>query len=595
MDHGEPAHRARAEDQQREARNQRGDVRVQDGAEGAVVARADGRLRRGAATDFLADALVDQHVGVDRHAQGQRNGGDAGQREGGLQERQQGHQEEQVRAQCHRGDQAEQHVVRRHEHDDGHEPPLGGVEALLDVVLAQARADGALLDDFHRRRQRTGAQEQRRVVRFHGVHASRNLDTAATDFGADHRGGHDFALAFFDQQDCHALADAFPRYIAEDARAGAVKRQVHRGLLGLVVEPGLRVGQPVAGEDHGLLHKQRGAVPLDVVLVAERHFAPGRRGQRLGVHPLLVHHADFEAGRAAEDVLGLGRVLHAGQLYNDAVGALLLDHRLGDTQFVDPVVQGCDVLLQRVLLRALGGLLLQRAGEAELLAVLRFRQLQVGDAVLDQALGFLAGLGVAKAHAHVLAFARDARVPDVLLAQLAAGIPGEAVEALGEGRLHVHLEQEVHAAAQVEAEVHRQRVDGGQPVGRGRKQVQRDHVGRVGRIRVQGLRGEVLGLELRVGVREANADAVDIDQRCRVGDVALLEGFLDAREHRGVDLDGGLAAGHLHGRRFAVEVGQRVQECDHHGERDEGVFPGGVSVHCCLLEAVCLVRATAGS
>jgi hypothetical protein len=61
----------------------------------------------------------------------------------------------------------------------------------------------------------------------------------------------------------------------------------------------------------------------------------------------VVDHADFQGRGAAEDVLGLGRVLHAGQLHDDAVGALLLDDRFGDAEFVDPVVQGGDVLLER--------------------------------------------------------------------------------------------------------------------------------------------------------------------------------------------------------------------------------------------------------
>jgi hypothetical protein len=62
----------------------------------------------------------------------------------------------------------------------------------------------------------------------------------------------------------------------------------------------------------------------------------------------VVHHAHFQRGGAAQDVLGLGRVLHAGQLHHDAVQALLLDHRLGHAQFVDPVVQRGDVLLERL-------------------------------------------------------------------------------------------------------------------------------------------------------------------------------------------------------------------------------------------------------
>ena len=57
------------------------------------------------------------------------------------------------------------------------------------------------------------------------------------------------ALALLEQQDRHALADVLARDVAHDARALGVQRQVHRRLLGLAVEAGLRVGQVLAGED----------------------------------------------------------------------------------------------------------------------------------------------------------------------------------------------------------------------------------------------------------------------------------------------------------------------------------------------------------
>src|SRR3954468_2465041 len=66
---GEAAYRSLAEDEQREAGDQCRDVRVQDRAPGALVAGGDRRLRRRAATQLFAHALVDQDVGVDRHAE----------------------------------------------------------------------------------------------------------------------------------------------------------------------------------------------------------------------------------------------------------------------------------------------------------------------------------------------------------------------------------------------------------------------------------------------------------------------------------------------------------------------------------------------
>ena len=84
-------------------------------------------------------------------------------------------------------------------------------------------------------------------------------------------------------------------------------------------------------------------------LQAERHGAAQQRGLRGG---RVVDHADFEGGGAAQQFLGLGHVLHAGQLHHDAVRTLLLDDRFGHAQFVDPVVQRVDVLLERGVLHA---------------------------------------------------------------------------------------------------------------------------------------------------------------------------------------------------------------------------------------------------
>ena len=74
-----------------EAGDQRGDVGVEDGPERAVVALVHRRPRRSCPlAQLLADALVDEHVGVDRDAQGQHEAGDARQRQRGVEQRQAG-------------------------------------------------------------------------------------------------------------------------------------------------------------------------------------------------------------------------------------------------------------------------------------------------------------------------------------------------------------------------------------------------------------------------------------------------------------------------------------------------------------------------
>src|SRR5690606_5247684 len=62
-----------AEREQRHAGEDRGQVGVGDRAGGLVVARGNGRLRRYPRAQFLAYALVDQHVRIHRHAHRERD------------------------------------------------------------------------------------------------------------------------------------------------------------------------------------------------------------------------------------------------------------------------------------------------------------------------------------------------------------------------------------------------------------------------------------------------------------------------------------------------------------------------------------------
>ena len=294
----------------------------------------DRHLRRQAVAQFLADALVDQHVGVDRHAQRQRDTGHAGQGQRRLQHRQQSNQQQQVGTQRQHRDGAEHQVVGDHEHGDHDETDLGGIETALDVVGAKAGADGALLDDLHRRRQRAGAQQQGDVLRLGGIHLAADLHPSAADFFADHRCGDNLAAPFFEQDDGHPLAHVLACRFLEFARADRIQIDVHSRFVVAAVKAGLRVADALAGEDHALLHQQLGAVAF------AEHFR-AKRGDAVGADLVFViHHAHFQRGGAAKDVLGTRRILHAGQLHHHAVGALLLDHRLGHAELVNTVAQG---------------------------------------------------------------------------------------------------------------------------------------------------------------------------------------------------------------------------------------------------------------
>ena len=64
--------------------------------EGLFVGGLDGGFERLAGVEFLPQAFVDQHVGIDRHADGEDDAGDAGQGEGEAEHRHRAEEDEDV-------------------------------------------------------------------------------------------------------------------------------------------------------------------------------------------------------------------------------------------------------------------------------------------------------------------------------------------------------------------------------------------------------------------------------------------------------------------------------------------------------------------
>ena len=253
--------------------------------------------------------------------------------------------------------------------------------------------------------------------------------------------------------------------------------------------------------------------------------------------------------------------------------ALAVSCTPGDAEFVDPVVQGGDVLLESELAKFFLGFRLQRGNQFWLAGVAAFGNQQVGLAVANREACLVAGFDVAEFDDAALAFTIDAAVAQVLVAHHGAQVGRGRVELFGQRALHVDLQQEVHAAAQVEAEIHRQRPQRSQPLRRCRQQIQGDDVLRVGGIRVEGLFQDILGLQLGIGVLEARLDAVEIKLDAVVRDAGSDQGFFNTGLGLGIDLDRGLGAGNLHGRRFAEEIGQGIDEAQHQRDGDGDVLP----------------------
>ncbi len=212
--------------------------------------------------------------------------------------------------------------------------------------------------------------------------------------------------------------------------------------------------------------------------------------------------------------------------------------------------------------------------ESQLAARVDVAQQQIRERLLD--LGARLGpLGlVAEAHDDVGPFARDAGVLHLLFAQQRADVGGVAVARLVERGLHVDLQQEMHAAAQIEPQVHRLRADRRQPLRRRRQQVQRDDVVRA-ELRLQ----RVLRLQLRLEVGEAHLDAGWIEAVAAIRDRRRLQRVLDRRKERAVDLHAGFRRGNLDRGHLGEEIRHRVDDARDERDGDDQVFPERVSIH----------------
>ena len=94
----------------------------------------------------------------------------------------------------------------------------------------------------------------------------------------------------------------------------------------------------------------------------------------------------------------------------------------------------------------------------------------------------------------------------------------------------------------------------GQPLGGCRQQVECNHVLGIIRLRVEGVFEHVTRLQLGIGVRQANLDAIGIEKSSLAGDAVLVEygGYL--LQQLVVRLDGGADRRYLNRRCFTKKV-----------------------------------------
>ena len=104
-----------------------------------------------------------------------------GKRQRRAQQRHRGEDEEDVHAEREVGEHAEDAIGRQHIDDDQRAADQGRALAGVDRILAEAGADGALLDDGQLGRQRAGAQQHGQIVGLLDGEIAGDLAGAAGD------------------------------------------------------------------------------------------------------------------------------------------------------------------------------------------------------------------------------------------------------------------------------------------------------------------------------------------------------------------------------------------------------------------------------
>ena len=118
---------------------------VDDGRECLFIANVDGATWALTGPEFLADPLVDEHVRVDGHADGQSQASDAGQGHCRAKRREDRDLQEQVEHDREVSDHTGHVIVKCHEHQHERGPGERPVDALTNGVGAEARSDALLV------------------------------------------------------------------------------------------------------------------------------------------------------------------------------------------------------------------------------------------------------------------------------------------------------------------------------------------------------------------------------------------------------------------------------------------------------------------
>ena len=202
--------------------------------------------------------------------------GDAGQRQRRPEQRHRGENEENVDAQGDVGEDAENAVGRQHIDDHQRAADQRRALARVDRILAEAGADGALLDHGQLGRQRAGAQQHGEIVGLLDGEIAGDLARAAGDRPENaRRRDRPCRRARWRTVGRHSPTSPAPNRWPPRR----LKRKLTSGSPRARVEARLRVGQILARHHHPLL---RPAACRPAAAAASRPRSAGRRDRRPG-------------------------------------------------------------------------------------------------------------------------------------------------------------------------------------------------------------------------------------------------------------------------------------------------------------------------
>src|SRR5437588_6300 len=341
--HGKTTHRPGPDEEQHRRRDESGDVGIENGRERTREASVDGSNRRTPGADLFPDALVDEHVAVDRNADRQHDADDAGQCQGRVEQREHAKNHSDVHPHRDAREHAEHAVGHHHEYNHERGAVVGGGAALLDRVLAQPGTNDALLDHGQLGRQGTRAQQDRQIVGGFDGETAGDLTGAADNGLADHRRGNHLVIEY----DREPASDILTRGLGKLARARIVELERDDGLAGALIETGLGIGQLLTRDDDAGLEQ------IGFFALLRRPIDDFRARRRTALQRLFwarrgVDHAERELGSLADEIDQLLRVSETRHLHQDAVVSLSLDRRLHQTKLVDPTANDLDRLIDHL-------------------------------------------------------------------------------------------------------------------------------------------------------------------------------------------------------------------------------------------------------